>query len=107
MKRCNKLLRVKNIYISHDLTQKQRSDNKILRSHLYLARQENKNRDCYLNGGKLFVDGGAYTADELEADVCQENRTNNAPHTPSVETSEESKPDPSTPQKPPSKKPNW
>lgn len=52
------------ISISHDLTEQQRQLNRILRKHLYLARQNNHTK-CYIKQNKLYVDDNVYTAEEL------------------------------------------
>lgn len=82
LQNCHKL-KGTNISISHDLTFKQRSENKTLRRHLQLARQ---NEDtCYIKKNKLYVNGKSYTPQELENTNVIENiecNTNSVPATP-------------------------
>lgn len=81
MKNCRKL-KGKKISIAHDLTRKQRAENKILRKHLFLAKQEEKSQDCFIKGNKLHVNGETYEAGELETIDYPENKPNSAPSTP-------------------------
>lgn len=88
LKNSNKL-KGTNIYIANDLTQKQRNENKILRKHLYLAKQEGKS-SCYIKRNKLHVDNEIYTPQELEnceeAETTHLEKPNSAPETPTVQT---------------------
>lgn len=85
-----KKLRGSKVYISHDMTYRQREENKVLRKHLKLARIHKENK-CYIRGPRLFVNGIAYSADELrngeiEADINKEERPKSSPPTPDVNT---------------------
>ncbi|KAG5874150.1 hypothetical protein JTB14_029460 [Gonioctena quinquepunctata] len=97
---CNKL-KGRNISIANDLTHTQRSENKILRKHLFLAKQEGNYRDCYIRGDRLFVDGISYGVEDLEKEDYPETKHNSAPSTPIVEPLEKVSTDlrrgPSTP----------
>ncbi|KAJ8947832.1 hypothetical protein NQ318_009976, partial [Aromia moschata] len=79
------------ITIANDLTVKQRQENKILRKHLLLARQ-NKRINCYIKQNKLYLDDDIYTVEELEDidDITQHittrNRPSSAPGTPTTLT---------------------
>lgn len=84
MKNCPKL-KGKGVTIANDLTQKQRAEIKILRKHLFLAKQEGKYKDCFIKGNKLNVNGIIYTADELERVDYQGRKPNSAPSTPITE----------------------
>ncbi|KAG5899001.1 hypothetical protein JTB14_001527 [Gonioctena quinquepunctata] len=97
---CNKL-KGRNISIANDLTHTQRSENKILRKHLFLAKQEGNYRDCYIRRDRLFVDGISYGVEDLEKEDYPETKHNSAPSTPIVEPLEKVSTDlrkgPSTP----------
>lgn len=71
------------IYIANDLTIEQREEGKILRKHLYLARQ-NEEKNCFIKNNKLFVDNQIYTAAELKASqvIFEDTRANSDPGTP-------------------------
>lgn len=85
LKNCNRL-KGKNISIANDLTQTQREEIKILRKHLFLARQDEKFKDCFIKGNKLFVNGAIYGIEDLEKHETFEPKTNSAPSTPTVES---------------------
>lgn len=108
LKNCNKL-KGRNISISHDLTQTQRSEIRILRKHLFLAKNEGKYKECYIRGSKLIVDGTGYAIEDLEKEENLETKPNSAPTTPIVEITGKKNPvtkkDPSTPKVPTAKKP--
>lgn len=82
-----KKLKGTNISISNDMTIKQREDYKILKKHLYLAR-EDKNTNCYIKNNKLHVNGIIYSVEDLEQseNVKEiEEKSNSAPGTPSAQ----------------------
>lgn len=67
-------------------------ENKILRKHLHKARSSNLN--AYIRGGKLYVNGEAFTSEQLAAkegedtfDVSLEQRPSSAPPTPDTRDS--------------------
>ncbi|KAK9892151.1 hypothetical protein WA026_018354 [Henosepilachna vigintioctopunctata] len=60
-----KHLKNTNIFISNDLTELQREEQKILRQHLKYLR-ENTEKRCYIKGNKLIIDSKGYNATELE-----------------------------------------
>ncbi|KAK9884096.1 hypothetical protein WA026_005036 [Henosepilachna vigintioctopunctata] len=60
-----KHLKNTNIFISNDLTELQREEQKILRQHLKYLR-ENTEKRCYIKGNKLIIDNKGYNATELE-----------------------------------------
>lgn len=73
------------IGISNDLTYKQRQENKILRSFLNRARQNNPEDRTFIKGNKLYINNKAYTVEELEENVKShsgERKINSAPSTP-------------------------
>ena len=88
LKNSNKL-KGTNIYITNDLAQKQREENKILRKHLYLAKQEGNN-NCYIKRNKLHVNNEIYTPQDLEnceeAETTHLEKSSSAPETPTVQT---------------------
>lgn len=53
------------IRIAQDLTEQQRIESKILRKHLYAAK-ENKENTCYIKNNRLYVNGRIFTPSELE-----------------------------------------
>lgn len=72
------------INIVHDLTVQQREQNKLLRKHLNLAKQD-KNKTSYIKRNKLYINKKTYTVDdllELENQEEFEYQTNSAPATP-------------------------
>lgn len=83
LKNKNKL-RGTNISIVNDQTIKQREENKILRRHLHLNKQNTTN--CYIKGNKLYIDDQAFTLNELEAiehpDPEVNQTSSSAPSTP-------------------------
>lgn len=83
LQNCRKL-KGKNIFISNDLTKIQQRDNKILRKNLLLAKQEEKYRNCFIKGNRLFVDGIAYGVEDLILNECitKPDKPNSAPATP-------------------------
>lgn len=85
LQNCRKL-KGKNISISHDLTKKQQLDNKILRKHLFLAKQEYKS--CFIRGNRLFVDGTSYGVEDLTTEDClavaEVDKPKSAPATPTL-----------------------
>lgn len=85
LKNCFKLKDKKGISIAPALTQKQRTETKILRKHLFLAKQDKK-ENCYIKQGKLYVNNQVYTVDDLtEVEDNNERHTNSAPPTPTPE----------------------
>lgn len=80
---CRKL-KDTSIFINHDLTPKQREDNKVLRRHLKLAK-EDKNKTCYVKKNTLYINEKGYTIEDLLELENQENseelRTNIGPTT--------------------------
>ncbi|KAK9738974.1 hypothetical protein QE152_g9367 [Popillia japonica] len=87
-----KLLKGSNIAIAEDLPYEERQKNKILRKHLHKARSSNLN--AYIRGGKLYVNGEAFTSEQLAAkegedtfDVSLEQRPSSAPPTPDTRDS--------------------
>lgn len=82
LKNCSKL-KGTNISITNDLTPQQRQQQKTLRKHLILARQDNKN--CYIKNNKLYVENIIYNVEDLLASEFQEEvKVNSAPASPSV-----------------------
>lgn len=84
-------LRGGRVFISRDLTPKEQIESRILRQHLKLAREKKVN--AYIKQGKLYVNGDAYTAAELQSsteeaigDVVANVKSNSAPPTPVRET---------------------
>lgn len=67
MKNCSKLKGNK-ITISHYLTLVQRSGNKILKRHLFLAKQAQNYEECYNREVKFIVEGTAFGVEDLEKD---------------------------------------
>lgn len=108
LKHCSRL-KGTNISIAHDLTPTQRSENKILRKHLFLAKQEGSYKEYYIRRNKLIVDGVSYGVEDLEKDTTPVNQPNSAPSTPTAENKEkvssESQKVPTTPRNPVPKKP--
>ncbi|KAG5867091.1 hypothetical protein JTB14_007101 [Gonioctena quinquepunctata] len=107
LKHCSRL-KGTNISIAHDLTLTKRSENKILRKHLYLAKQEGSHKEHYIRRNKLIVDGVSYGVDDLEKDATSINQHNSAPSTPTAENKEKfpsgSQKVPTTPRIPATKK---
>lgn len=60
-----KKLKGTNISIANDMTTKQREENKILRKHLFIAKQNNNNT-CYIKKNQLYINNKIYTAHELK-----------------------------------------
>ncbi|KAG5867040.1 hypothetical protein JTB14_008339 [Gonioctena quinquepunctata] len=87
-----KKLKGTGIAISHDLTFKQRREQKILKTFLNRAR-ENPADQSYIKGNKLYVNSKAYTVEELQEISYSEERsedrnTYSAPATPNTRNSE-------------------
>lgn len=80
MNNCKKLKGTE-VFISSDLTYKQRCCNRILRGHLRQAREETDARS-YIKGNKLYVNNRAYTVEELEGGQTRQSKVNSAPSTP-------------------------
>lgn len=83
-----KQLKGTNVSIANDLTIKQRQDYKILRNHLYLAKQD-KNTNCFIKNNKLHVNNKIYSVEDLEqSEVCLEadEKSISAPGTPSSQS---------------------
>lgn len=82
-------LKGSNISIANDLTPKQREENKILRKHLYLAKQ-NESNVCYIKKNKLHVNNLIYAPNELqnfeENEFTYQIKPNSAPETPTIQT---------------------
>lgn len=72
LKHCKKLKNTA-IYISNDLSLKQREDRKQLIKYRGIARKNNK--EAFIKNGKLIVDGRSYTLDEL---ADEERKYNNS-----------------------------
>lgn len=81
LQNCHKLKGTKT-YIVHDLTEKQRSDNKILRTHLHQAREHTK--DSYIKGNRLYVNSIEYKVEDLLYEEDSKQKNNSAPPTPSA-----------------------
>lgn len=69
LKKCEVLHNLKrlkgtNVFIVHDLCKEDREEQKILRAHLKSARS--KNLLASIKGSTLFVNGEAYTIDQLK-----------------------------------------
>lgn len=77
---CRKLKGTKT-YITNDLTEKQREEVKILRTHLHQAKAHT-DKKSYIKGNRLFVDNIAYTAEELLYNEHPKAKNNSAPLTP-------------------------
>ncbi|CAH1111442.1 unnamed protein product [Psylliodes chrysocephalus] len=87
LKNC-KNLKGTNIRITSDLTELQREENKVLTTHLKLARA-NTSDTSYIKGDKLYVNNIAYTAQSLTIkDASTEpegnKHQNSAPQTPTI-----------------------
>lgn len=81
LKNCFKL-KGTNISITNDLTPQQRQEQKTLRKHLVLARQDKKN--CYIKNNQLYVENIIYSVEDLlETEYHEEVKINSAPATPS------------------------
>lgn len=108
LENCKKL-KGKKITITHDLTLTQRSEIKILKKHLFMAKQEQKYKECYIKGNKLIVDGTSYGVEELEKEIILDNKPNSEPSTPTIKSIEGifggKQKDSSTPKVPVVKKP--
>ncbi|KAG5882229.1 hypothetical protein JTB14_037330 [Gonioctena quinquepunctata] len=79
-----KRLKGTHISIAHDLTLIQREENRILRKHMSLAKANN-HMNCYIKRNKLFVDGKAYSPQDLEGTESTEiniTKSNSEPATP-------------------------
>lgn len=92
LRRCPKL-KGTNISIVHDLTYQQRQDNKTLRKHLALAKQEKENK-CFIKYNKLHLNGEVFTVEQLihieNQDTPSQDRPSSAPATPNLRTDEPS-----------------
>lgn len=82
----SKKLKGTNITISNDLTIKQREENKTLRKHLNLARQD-ENTNCFIKRNKLYVNNKIYSVKDLEqseerVETAEKSKINSAPGTP-------------------------
>lgn len=53
------------IFINHDLTEKQREENRLLRKHLNIAKKD-KNKTCYIKSNKLYINNRVVTIEELK-----------------------------------------
>ncbi|CAH0551112.1 unnamed protein product [Brassicogethes aeneus] len=60
-----------NVYINHDQTLKERSDGKILRENLNVAKANPEN-ECYIKNNKLIINKKSYTADQLIQENIEE-----------------------------------
>lgn len=74
LENCHKL-KGTNITITHDQTLKERADNKVLRKHLYEAKQ-NKGNTCFIKKNKLHINETSYTVDDLRELENREQRAN-------------------------------
>lgn len=83
LQNCYKL-KGKQITIAQDLTHQQREEQKTLRKHLFLAKQEKQN-ECYIRGNKLFVNGVAYNAEDLRETDDNHTSPKSAPSTPTIQ----------------------
>ncbi|KAG5868238.1 hypothetical protein JTB14_028842 [Gonioctena quinquepunctata] len=84
-----KKLKGTGIAISHDLTFKQRHEQKILKTFLNRAR-ENPSDHSYIKRNKLYVNSKAYTVEELQEisyseERSEEHNTYSAPATPNIQ----------------------
>ncbi|KAG5893471.1 hypothetical protein JTB14_031249 [Gonioctena quinquepunctata] len=73
-----------NISIVHDVIPTRRSENKILRKHIYLAKQEGNYEEYHIRRNELIVDGVSYGVDTLEKDATSINQHNSEPSTPTA-----------------------
>lgn len=64
LKNCHKL-KDTNIFITHDLTEKQREEKKLLRKHLRIAKKDT-DKSCYIKNNKLHIDDTVLTLEELK-----------------------------------------
>lgn len=81
-----KALKGTKLVIANDLTSKQQTEQKILRKHLALARQNNST-NSYIRGSKLYINYKPYSVEELERNEFEEvenlrPRPGSAPGTP-------------------------
>lgn len=67
-----KYLKGSSINIDNDLTVQERKDNKILRKHLMIARQDKAN-NCFIRNNKLHLNTNIFSAVDLENQENQEN----------------------------------
>lgn len=74
LQKCKKLKGTK-ITIAHDLTKKQRENNKLLRQHLAIARKNKQN--SFIRGEKLFINNTSYTLEELKEISLGSEKENN------------------------------
>lgn len=75
------------IFVKPDLTKKQQEEQKILKKHLKIIRQEEPEQNSYIRANKLYIDYKGYTSKELEegAYVIKPKRlTQSAPPTPTI-----------------------
>lgn len=85
LRNCHKLKGTK-IYITPDLTVKQRNENKILREHLHQVKG-NTGKQCFIKGNKLYVDNIPYTVEDLKYVNEPDPKNNSAPPTPKISKS--------------------
>ncbi|KAJ8969377.1 hypothetical protein NQ317_000722 [Molorchus minor] len=78
LKNCFKL-KSTNITIAHDLTIKQREENKVLRKFLQKAK-EDKNDNCYIKHNRLYINNKPYTPEELIKFDCREDEEVRGPN---------------------------
>ncbi|CAG9822064.1 unnamed protein product [Phaedon cochleariae] len=84
-----KNLKGTSISIAHDLTELQRTENKILRKHLYAAKQD-KNNTCFMKNNKLHLNDRIFTPSDLESleekiEVNFQSQSHSDPGTPTIE----------------------
>lgn len=83
LENCKKL-KGSDIYISNDLTEKQREEFKRLRQHLSVVKRNSGNH-CYIRSNKLYINNKPHTLEELEADKeVEKYKPSSAPATPDV-----------------------
>lgn len=96
LQNCKKL-KDTNIFIGHDLTEKQREENKLLRKHLYIAKKD-QNKTCYIKNNKLHINGTAITVEELkELDKQELDKESESGTTPSYQDERKTAPEADNP----------
>lgn len=76
-----------NIFIAHDMTIKERQEQKILRKHLFITKRE-KSNVCYIRKNQFHINNTVYDPEQLEQiqehslDPVDYSKPNSAPGTP-------------------------
>lgn len=79
-----KKLKGTNIFISHDLTEAQREENRNLRETLKRLK-ENTSENCYIRKQKIYISNTPYTIDEIEQlEGIERTKSDSAPPTPTI-----------------------